>query len=203
MNRQINHKSMRVIVGLIAILLAPIVALFAGTPEPLNSISASYWTNSHDLFVGLLFAVSFYLFAYNGTGGKKDWEFYLSKFSCLFAACVALFPTKGSESDIAPLWTRSFAQALRLTPVKIHYASAVLLFICLIIMMLFFSIRAKEKNKPVRSFTYRAISILMAVGILSIFVIGKIFELDKTILYIEIWGLTLFGLGWLVAGSYK
>lgn len=43
----------------------------------------------------------------------------------------------------------------------------------------------------------------MIVGIISIFVFGKIFELNNTVLLVEVWGLSLFGVGWLVSGLYK
>lgn len=195
---------MRVIVGAIAVLLAPIVYWLSGSEANLNSISISYWTDSRDIFVGSLIAVGFFLSAYNGTGGRKDWEFYLSKASCVFAICVALFPTKGFElNDIPPAWTRSIANAVHLDPTHIHYGAAILLFICLTTMIWFFSNRAMRKGKPVRAYTYRVIGVLMTAGMISIFIFGKIFDVKNMILLIEIWGLTLFGIGWLIAGSYK
>lgn len=204
MNRQINHKSMRAMVGAIAFLLAPTVYWLADSETALTSISISYWTNSGDLFVGSLIAVGFFLFAYNGTGDGKDWEFYLSKASCVFATCVALFPTAGfTDKNIPPSWTRAIANTVSLEPFHIHYGAAILLFACLIAMMWFFSNRAMKKGKHRRAFIYRVISILMVVGIISLFVLGKLFEFNNTILFIEVWGLTLFGIGWLVAGVYK
>lgn len=204
MNRQINHKTMRVVIGAIAILLAPTVYVLSDIESALTSISISYWTNSHDIFVGSLFAVGFFLFAYNGTGGGKDREFYLSKASCLFATCVALFPTEGYDNkDTPPTWTTTIANAVNLEPVNIHYGSAILLFACLIAMMWFFSGRAKSKGKIGRAYFYRAVSILMLAGIVSIFIIGNIVKFQYTVLLVEVWGLTLFGIGWLVAGSYK
>jgi hypothetical protein len=195
---------MRVVVGAIAILLAPTVYWLSDIDKALTSISISYWTNSHDIFVGSLIAVGFFLLAYNGTGKEKDWEFYLSKASCLFATCVALFPTNGfDDHDTPPTWTAAIANAVNLEPFNIHYGSAILLFACLIAMMWFFSNRAMKKGKPGRAFTYRVISVLMVIGIISIFLYDKIFNLENEILLIEVWGLTLFGIGWLIAGSYK
>ena len=205
MNRQINHKTMRAVIGAIACLLAPTVYFLSDTKEELTSISISYWTNSGDIFVGSLIAVGFFLFAYNGTGNGRDWEFYLSKASCIFAVCVALFPTKGfnDKDHIPPTWTTSISSAIGLEPGKIHYGAAILLFSCLIAMMWFFSNRAMKKKKPGRALTYRIISVLMIVGIIVLFLIGKFFQLNNTVLLVEIWGLTLFGIGWFVAGSYK
>lgn len=120
-------------VGAIAILLAPTVYWLSDTKTALSSISISYWTNSGDIFVGSLIAVGFFLFAYNGTGNGKDWEFYLSKASCVFATCVALFPTQGfSDHDTPPTWTAAIASTINLEPFNIHYGSAILLFACLI-----------------------------------------------------------------------
>ncbi len=60
--RQINYKTMRRIVGAIALLLAPVVWILSGEPE-LTSISISYWTDSRDVFVGALIAIGFFLSA--------------------------------------------------------------------------------------------------------------------------------------------
>lgn len=204
MNRQINHKVMRVIVGCIAILISPTVYLLSGRGNELTSISISYWTDSRDIFVGSLIAVGFFLSAYNGTGNKRDWEYFLSKAACFFAICVALFPTKGfSSSDIPAKWVSAITEKMNTQSTYIHYGSAILLFACLIAMMWFFSIRAMGKGKPRRAYFYRTDSVFMAVGIIGLFVYGQITNLSKMILFIEIWGLTLFGIGWLVAGSYK
>ncbi len=204
MTRQINYKTMRVIVGAIAILLAPVTWLLADACKPIDSISITYWSNSGDIFVGAMFAVSFFLCAYNGTEGKKDPEFFLSKAASLFAAGVALFPAEGFlATDIAPSWTRAFAGFFGLKTTWVHYGSAGLLFACLIGMMWYFSKRAALKGRTRRAVTYRIISILMVAGMAGIFLIGNRLEYFRTMLFVEIWGLTLFGIGWLIAGAYK
>lgn len=205
MTRQIDYKTMRIVVGLIALLLAPTVCWLADVDKPLTSISISYWTNSHDLFVGALIAVGFFLSAYNGTGYRRDWEFYLSKVSFVCATCVALFPTEGFDpcTNIPPSWTVRVADAVGLKPQFIHYGSAILLFSCLIALMWFFAGRAEKKGKRGRARTYRAISLLMVGGIVVLFALGKRYDLEKVTLYIETWALTLFGIGWLLAGCYR
>lgn len=204
MNRQINHKTMRVVVGVIALLLTPAVYLLSGTHEPLTSISISYWTDARDVFVGSLIAVGFFLSAYNGSGTGRDFEYVLSRLSCVFAICVALFPTVGFDgSSAGPAWVVRTAGLVGLLPHHIHYAAAVLLFLCLIAMMWFFSNRARQKGKRGRSNLYRAISIAMAVGIVALLVVGSALSWTNTVLLVELWGLTLFGLGWLTAGAYR
>lgn len=204
MNRQINHKTMRVVVGCIALLLAPAVYLLANGAEPLDSISASYWSDARDIFVGALIAVGFFLFAYNGAACKRDLEFVLSKLSCGFAICVALFPTSSAMvTDLPPAWTLKLTGIIGLQPVHIHYSAAVLLFVCLIAMMWFFSRRALRKGKLLRSRTYLVIACLMLGGIIIIGLIGWWLGWSNTLLLVEIWGLGFFGIGWLLAGSYK
>ncbi|AHX32996.1 hypothetical protein U876_10250 [Aeromonas hydrophila NJ-35] len=204
MKREINYKTMRVVVGTIALLLAPAVHVFSGMEAELTSISISYWTDARDIFVGALIAVGFFLLAYNGEGGKADWEFYLSKAACLLAVFVALFPTSGyNELDRPPIWAVKSAGSIGLQTEHIHYGAAVLLFVCLIAMMWFFSHRALRKGKRGRAYFYRVIALSMAGGIFSLLGFGYLLDWNNTVLYIEIWELTLFGLGWLAAGTYK
>jgi hypothetical protein len=204
MNRQINHKVMRVIIGIIALLLAPAVYLLSDNQSDLTSISISYWTDSHDIFVGSLFATGFFLSAYNGSGNGRDLEFYLSKASGVFSVGIALFPAYGfSDSDIPAKWILNITDFFHVDSFEVHNVFAALFFLCLIIMMWLFSDRAMGKKKKGRSYFYRSVSISMAAGILLIVIIGRITDYSKTILIAEIWGLTLFGAGWLAAGSYR
>lgn len=206
MNRQINYKAMRVVIGVIALLLSPVVYFLANSTHPLNSISVAYWTDSRDIFVGSLIAVGFFLFAYNGAGGEnnRDWEYYLSKAACVFAICIAIFPTSGFEvTDVPGQWVTALADSVNLQTITIHYWSAVLLFVCLIVMMWFFSNRAKSKGKTQRAYFYRSISSLMLLGIIVIYLYGRMSGSSNTVLLIEVWGLTLWGIGWLAAGIYK
>jgi hypothetical protein len=204
LNRQINYKVMRVIVGVIALLLSPVVWFLSGSEKPLTSVSISYWTGSRDVFVGSLIAVGFFLSAYNGAGNGRDWEYLLSKVACVFAVCVAIFPTQGfSREDFPAKWVQALAQSIGLVPESIHYGAAVLLFACLIALMWFFSVHAMNKGKTGRAYFYRGVSVLMVVGIAGLFLIGSVLKFEDTVFWVEVWGLTLFGLGWLVAGSYR
>lgn len=200
-HRQVNYKAMRIVVGVIALLLSPIVYYLSGEGPDLASISASYWTDARDIFVGSLVAVGFFLATYNGSGKTRDSEYYLSKAACVFAGLVAIFPTKGGTPA---KWVNHIADAVWLCTGQIHYASAVLLFICLMALMWFFSIRARLKGSEVRSLMYRAISIAMGVGMALIYLVGEYVLVRRdTVFWVEVWGLTLFGIGWLRAGTYK
>lgn len=194
---------MRLIIGFIAIFLTPTVYLLSGNGSELKSVSFSYWTPARDIFVGSLIVVGFFLSAYNGTGNGRDWEYYLSKFACVFAICIAIFPTSGGYGQDTFSWVNTIAGLIGLTPNEIHIAASALYFACFISLIWFFSLRAKKKNNPGRAFFYRAVCILMVVGIALFKTLGGVFEWRDTSFWIEIWGLTLFGIAWLRAGFYK
>ena len=86
---EIDYRAMRLIVGLMAVSMASLTAIFA--PPGLTSISASYWQGgwSQTFFIGFLFAVAAFLLAYNGT-----WriELPLARIAAVASAAIALFP---------------------------------------------------------------------------------------------------------------
>jgi len=200
--RVINHKTMRVVIGLIAFLMPFAVWLLSARPR-LSSISISYWTDSRDIFVGSLIAVGFFLSAYNGRSRYDRLEKLLSRAACLFATCVALFPTRDFDhmTDNAPSWILYISNN---KPQIIHYTAAISLFVCLFFMLLFFSFRASRKGKSGRSMVYLAFSLGMLLGMPLLYVIlDKIFDRYDTLFYVEWLGLGLFGAGWFTAGAYK
>ena len=195
--RVINHRIMRQIIGAIAFGMPWAVWLLAEEPGQLSSISASYWTDSRDIFVGCLFAVGFFLAAYNGTGKCGILEKSISRFACGFAICIALFPNR---IDGAPSWIQSISFD---NPHIVHNAAAGLLFVCLFLMLLIFSFRASRKGKARRSITYLVLSLGMLLGLpILAFILNKD-GWDDTLFYVEFAGLLLFGSGWVIAGRYK
>lgn len=83
-----DYRALRLLMGIIALAL-PFVVTFLSS-EKLSSISASYHAETRDAFVGMLFVVSAFLFAYNGHSSKES---IASKTASLTAISVALFPT--------------------------------------------------------------------------------------------------------------
>lgn len=203
--RVINHKRMRRIVGYTAFLLPPVVVWLSGH-DGLSSISISYWADSQDVFVGSLFAVGFFLAAYNGTGTCGRWEKSLSRFACAFAVLVALFPTVGfdQQTDIPPSWVLSVSSLVGLEAQSVHGIAALLLFVCLFLMLLVFSFRASRKGKAQRSMAYLAFSLGMLIGLPALYLILEyVLRRNDTIFFVEWAGLWLFGFGWFLAGAYK
>ncbi len=83
-----DYRGLRLLMGVIALALPVIVSVLAGTP--LSSISASYYSDARDIFVGLLFVVGSFLFAYNG---HTETESLAGKAAAGAALVVATFPT--------------------------------------------------------------------------------------------------------------
>ncbi|MBO6506662.1 MAG: hypothetical protein JJ850_01255 [Kordiimonadaceae bacterium] len=213
-SRQINHKTMRQIVGGIALFLAFFTYWLSDVYWPVNSISATYWTNSGDLFVGSLIVVGFFLAAYNGKHGR-DLEYYISKVAAVLAVFVALFPTdiectadQVTTGQACPVfapstWIDAITGFLGTSADVIHYVAAIPLFICLVVLLWFFSKRAKEKGHPGRALAYRILAIAMIAGMAIIYGIVHFWLVrSDAIFWVEGWALMTFGIAWLLAGSY-
>ncbi len=196
----VNHKFLRKATGIIALFLAFVVQLLSNHDGPLSSISFSYWTESRDLFVGGLAAVAFFMIAYNGKNRqKKDLEYWLSKAAGFFAIFVALFPTD-SEGQNPAEWVVGLTGNNAGT---VHNIAAISLFVCLFVLITFFAKRAKEKGKLMRSRTYKIISYGMLFGMPGLYFLSEGLGWSNTVYLVEVLGLLLFGIGWLVAGSYR
>ena len=64
--QEIDHRTIKLIVGIIAISLASLTSVFANSS--ITSISASFYEGgwSQTIFIGFLYAIAAFLMAYNG-----------------------------------------------------------------------------------------------------------------------------------------
>jgi hypothetical protein len=69
-NLVFDYHTIRLLIGLIALLFPWIVSIFASKITP--SISWSYYTNARDVFVGLLFVIGAFLISYKGHKPELD-----------------------------------------------------------------------------------------------------------------------------------
>lgn len=203
--RIVDHKTVRIGIGIVALFMPISVLLFAGDKVgEMDSISASYWTDSRDIFVGCMTAVAFALASYNGTGVcKKDSEYWLSKLAGVSALVVALVPAGcrlNPTCDTPVSWVAAVTAGYH---DFIHTLFAVFLFACLVLLMGFFSLRAKYKQQYIRSNGYCIISLLMLFGIPLVYLFGNDGKRYAPMFWSELYGLALFGIGWLSAGSYR
>lgn len=182
--REIAHTTSKLIVGVMAISLAALTGLLSG---PIDSISASYHEGGlpRDIFVGFLFAISAFLFAYNG---KSTLEMILSKVAAFAAIGIAVFPCECGRSSGG-------------TPV--HGIAAATMFVILTAFCYIFFRRAYAKGHPqakVRAYIYAICGFVIAVSILAISVNKFLGEPVSRLTFIgEAAGLIAFGIAWLSA----
>lgn len=112
-NKVFDYRALRLLIGIIAFAIPICVSLISSVPLP--SISASYCSEARDIFVGMLFIVAAFLWAYNGHSKLQS---TFSKIASPAAILVAVFPT-ACEEGISGISS------------TVHYVSAPILIIIL------------------------------------------------------------------------
>ena len=188
--QEIDHRTLKLIVGVIAISLAGLTAAFADSR--ITSISASYHEGgwSQTVFIGFLFAIAAFLMAYNGLTKP---EMVLSKVASVAALGVAMFPCKcETHEEIIP---------------NIHAISAALMFLILAYFCRAFFARAKVKGYPqakLRAAVYALCGVLIVGSIVVLAYDGLTGnsisqDIPRLTFYGEATGLVAFGFSWLTA----
>ena len=187
---EIDHRTIKLVVGVIALSLASLTSLFASSP--LTSISASYWEGgwSESIFVGFLFAIAAFLLAYNG---RSENEMVLSKIASVAGLSVALFPC-GCDGHVVRI-------------PYVHYVAAATLFLILAVFCYDFFKRASRKGH--QQAKRRAIlyvlcgaAILLSIGVLAFDGVSGhhlAMRIPRLVFYGEAVGLIAFGISWLTA----
>ena len=185
----VSYLTLRRLVGGLGVTLP--VLLIAGCMAfgiPLkSSISAYYASGMRDIFVGILFTVGFFLFAYKGHDDTDD---RAGDLACAGALGVALFP----------------ATTCRLIVDIAHYASALVLFGALVYFSLVLfrkSTSQPDAAKLRRNAVYRACGWIMVACIVAIAVVHlmALHTTDlKPVLWLETLLLWAFGFSWFVKG---
>jgi hypothetical protein len=200
-----DYRALRLILGCIAFTL-PIIVSIRADGTILQSISASYHSDgSRDFFVGMLFIVGAFLWAYRGW---TDNQARVSMIAAVAAILLAIFPTTCDGC------TANFNSA-------VHYLSAATLF-GILTYFCFVYFRADIKKikgevhtlggKPqttkerTRSGIYLACGYTMTICIvlMLIFLIPALSELKSTlrvIYWAEAIALGAFGVAWITAGK--
>jgi hypothetical protein len=193
---EIDHHTIKLIVGFVALSLASLTNLFA--TSALTSISASYYEDglSRTLFIGFLFAIAAFLFAYNGSSWR---EMILSRVAALAALGVAMAPCEcGSRTE-----------SISSIPAVIHFGSAAIMFLVLIYFCYGFWHEASRKayaQARLRAGIYAVCGTSIALVIL-VLVIDNLFahsigqNHSRLTFYMEQIGLTAFGVSWLAASE--
>lgn len=203
--RTFNYHWLRALVGGIAFALPMVVVILSGCGFSLDSISASYHSTARDWFVGMLFVVGSFLFAYNGTDLAQA---LLSKLAAISAWLVAIFPT-----GCPPPCERCLTciQCLGGLNTKAHYLAAGVLFAILTYFCLFpFRKGAASKHTPeagrrVCIYWFCGLTMAVCLGgllLMKAFANHWVKEYQLT-LWAEWAALWAFGLAWVVAGQVR
>jgi len=189
----VSYRTLRRVVGVLGVALPVVVAAWGFAlchclrVQP--SISDYYALRTRDAFVGILFTIGWFLFAYRGYERRDD---VAGNLACVFALAVALFPNTGTRVE-------------RL----VHFGAALALFLVLAYFSLFLFTRtggAPTNRKRMRNTVYRAcgIAILLCIaGIgLSYSVLStQVFDAFHPVFWLETVALWAFGLSWFVKGE--
>lgn len=190
--QEIDHRTIKLIIGVIALSLATLTSYFAGVS--ITSISASYYEEgwSRSIFIGFLFAISALLLAYNGF---TKTEMVMSKVAAIAALGVALFPCAcDSHQEIIP---------------HLHSGSAAAMFIVLTFFCYRFYLRAINKGyieAKLRAYIYAASGLVIVIAIAAMTydnVTGNTLseKIPRFTFYGERAGLVAFGVSWLTASK--
>ena len=200
----ISYLTLRRTVGILGILLPFALALgnlyiFGEGLE--SSMSSYYHTGVGDLFVGVLFVIGLFLFAYRGYGFIDDVAGHLA---CVFAIGVAIFPTTPVGS------TSASAQTIG----TIHLAFAGLLFATLAFFAIFLFTKTASGGsatgrKKRRNFLYRLCGVVIILCIVLTAVVNVVLpsELESRIaeynhiFWLEAVAVVAFGISWLIKGK--
>lgn len=188
--QEIDHRTIKLIIGVVALSLAPLTELFAS--QRLASISAAYYAGgwSQSILIGFLFAIAALMLAYNGWSER---EMVLSKVAAVAGLGVALFPCACCAHTPPLAW--------------VHGASASVMFLILAWFCWVFYRRARTKSfaqARVRARIYLVCAVLI-LGVMSTIAVDEWLlgtgcaRDSRLVFYGETVGLVAFGISWLTA----
>ncbi len=190
---QVSYLTLRCTVGFLGVALPAALAIWGywlTSPHGLqDSISDYYSLQTRDLFVGTLWALAWFFFAYKGYDDQDD---RVTDLACFLALGVAMAPNNGQG-------------LVRI----VHFASAAGLFLTLAYISFFLFTKSGGETTPhkqSRNLVYRACGIAMAVCISLIAVYyllpeGNAFTRLKPVFWLEALSLWAFGISWFVKGK--
>ena len=203
--RDLSQRAHRLLIGFLGLFL-PGLLFFAAGVRPteglqpwrfLHSVSAYYYTGAVGAFVGVLFALSLFLFSYRGyTNDKADRM--LGKLGGVAALGVALFPTAPPPGLSGPKWWNPATG-------MVHYASAVLLFFAFILFSMWLFRKSSEPSRQNRPAEKRVRDrICLACGIVMVICVlwaGSSMLTGARIFWPEALAIVAFATSWLVKGE--
>jgi hypothetical protein len=190
---QVSYLTLRRVVGVLGVSLPVVVALWGFDLcrclrlEP--SISDYYGLRTRDVFVGILFTIAWFLFAYRGYDRRDG---IAGDLACLFALGVALFPNSGTAVERT-----------------VHFGSALSLFLVLAYFALVLFTKtgaAPTPRKRIRNRVYVSCGVTM-LACIALMAVYFAFLQDSglgslnPVFWLESIALWAFGVSWFVKGE--
>ncbi len=201
-----SYYSLRYLIGILGMTLPLIVIIgnyLYGENRLQDSISAYYYTNMGDFFVGHLFAVGFLLITYRG---NEFLDNVITTLSGLGAFGIAVFPMglKGAVHCNKSIFSLSPGISDIL-----HNISAGVFFILVASVSMFLFTRTSGNNptkqKIIRNIIYRSCGLIIILAVLSVLILYHfkitIFKDARPILLMETIALLAFGISWIIKGE--
>lgn len=188
--QQFDHRVIKLLVGVIAVLIAFFMQTMSGTI--IHSISESYYYPARDWFVGLLFVEAALILSFSGI---NKLERILTIVACILAATVAVAPCDCGRGPA----TLSF----------LHFPAAAGLFVILGYFCWRFRKTARSKIKEYPEAGNRAhVYTVCLVGMAGSLTMGIVYAIagnaidarfPNYVFWLEALGLVSFGISWLAA----
>jgi len=198
-----SYLELRRIIGLLGILfpfILAIGALLIFNTGPQSSVSAYYHTGMRDVFVGILFAIGFFLLTYRGYERSDN---RAGNLCCVFAIGVALFPCTPDVGATNPDHIIGY----------IHLAFAALFFLTLIYFSLFLFTKTDPEKPPSRRKIQRnriykvcGYAMLICILLIAVYIIlpdstALAFEPLNPVYWLEALAVLFFGISWFTKGE--
>ena len=198
----ITYMTLRKTIGILGIALPFILALgelLIAKNGVQRSVSFYFHKDIGTVFVGTLFVVGFFLFAYRGPDKIDN---IVANWACIFALGIALFPT--TPSDIPKPGEEVIG--------VIHFIFALLFFLTITCMSLFLFTRStkpkqsdekKQRNKVYKSCGYIMLVSIILIGVFHLLPKAVEESLKKfhPVFWLESIALVSFGVSWLTKGE--
>jgi hypothetical protein len=198
-NYVLSYKGLRKAIGIIGIALP--ISLLIGKPivdggGMLGSISAYYYSEMRNYFVGTMCALAVFFFSYKYA--RRD--NFLSTLTSIFALGVAFFPTTPRGADTT--WTA-----------WLHFTCAVLFFLTLAYFAYFiFTLpplpkEQREPRKRLRNNIYRICGVTIAVSLILSPILDRVLSVAvraqiHPLFWLESIAVWAFSVSWLVKGDF-
>ena len=193
----------RLIVGGLGAALPPLVYLFAGLRPTagilndwalLGAVSSYYHTGAVSIFVGVLFALSLFLFTYRGYREELA-DRWVARLGGVAGLVVAIVPTESPQNVLAPMWWQPWQGT-------VHYCAATALFGTLALFCLWLfrkssiaAASARPLEKRVRNMIFLGCGTFI---LLCMFLAWRFGRANEPIFWPETGAIEAFALSWLL-----